>query len=69
MKNTTFVFAIIMLYFSITPIAAQKSGTLILEDVERARFRKEISLPDIPGYITLKCDFHMHTVFSRHGVA
>ncbi|MFC1554969.1 Sb-PDE family phosphodiesterase [candidate division KSB1 bacterium] len=26
--------------------------------------RKEINIPDIPGYITLKCDFHMHTVFS-----
>lgn len=26
--------------------------------------RKIIQIPDIPGYITLKCDFHMHTVFS-----
>ncbi len=26
--------------------------------------RKIIHLPDIPGYQTLKCDFHMHTVFS-----
>jgi 3',5'-nucleoside bisphosphate phosphatase len=26
--------------------------------------RKIIHLPDIPGYVTLKCDFHMHTVFS-----
>ncbi len=26
--------------------------------------RTEINIPDIPGYITLKCDFHMHTVFS-----
>ncbi|HTE28481.1 Sb-PDE family phosphodiesterase [Flavitalea sp.] len=26
--------------------------------------RKKISLPDIPGYVTLRCDFHMHTVFS-----
>lgn len=26
--------------------------------------RKEIEIPDIPGYQTLKCDFHMHTVFS-----
>ena len=21
-------------------------------------------IPDIPGYYTMKCDFHMHTVFS-----
>jgi predicted metal-dependent phosphoesterase TrpH len=26
--------------------------------------RGEINLPDIGGYKTLKCDFHMHTVFS-----
>ena len=26
--------------------------------------RTEINIPDIPGYLTLKCDFHMHTVFS-----
>ncbi len=26
--------------------------------------RKKIKIPDIAGYKTLKCDFHMHTVFS-----
>jgi hypothetical protein len=26
--------------------------------------RREINIPDIAGYKTLKCDFHMHTVFS-----
>ena len=26
--------------------------------------RREIRIPDILGYHTLKCDFHMHTVFS-----
>lgn len=29
-----------------------------------AQERNEINIPDIPGYFTLKCDFHMHTVFS-----
>ena len=29
-----------------------------------AQSRVEVNLPDIPGYQTLKCDFHMHTVFS-----
>lgn len=29
-----------------------------------AQIRKEIDIPDIPGYLTLKCDFHIHTVFS-----
>jgi 3',5'-nucleoside bisphosphate phosphatase len=26
--------------------------------------RKIVHLPDLPGYVTLKCDFHLHTVFS-----
>ncbi len=26
--------------------------------------RRNLKVPDIPGYHTLKCDFHMHTVFS-----
>ena len=27
--------------------------------------RHELQIPDIAGYQTLKCDFHMHTVFFR----
>lgn len=34
------------------------------EVVFGARVRREIKIPDVPGYVTLKCDFHMHTVFS-----
>lgn len=30
--------------------------------------RDEIGIPDIAGYKTLKCDFHMHTVFSDGSV-
>lgn len=26
--------------------------------------RNSLFIPDIPGYVTLKCDLHMHTVFS-----
>jgi len=29
-----------------------------------AQTRKEISIPNIPGYQTLKCDFQMHSIFS-----
>jgi len=28
------------------------------------RARTPINFPDLPGYLTLKCDFHIHTVFS-----
>ncbi|MHC4944960.1 MAG: Sb-PDE family phosphodiesterase [Planctomycetota bacterium] len=30
--------------------------------------RTEIAIPDIPGYLTLKADLHMHTVFSDGNV-
>jgi len=30
--------------------------------------RHEIQIPDILGYYTLKCDLHMHTVFSDGSV-
>ena len=32
------------------------------EPVTRAR--TEVNLPDVPGFVTLKGDFHTHTVFS-----
>jgi hypothetical protein len=33
-----------------------------------SRARTELQFPDVPGYVTLKCDFHMHTVFSDGNV-
>ena len=43
---------------------------LLLSQFSFAQYnaRNEIKIPDIPGYITLKCDFHMHTVFSDGSV-
>ncbi len=29
---------------------------------------RRIDFPDVPGYVTLKCDFHLHTVFSDGSV-
>lgn len=36
----------------------------LLAGTVTAQGRKIIHIPNIPGYLTLKCDFHMHTVFS-----
>jgi len=41
---------------------------LLHAGVLSAQVRQEIRLPDILGYKTLKCDFHMHTVFSDGSV-
>jgi 3',5'-nucleoside bisphosphate phosphatase len=32
------------------------------------RHRTELPFPDLPGLVTLRCDFHMHTVFSDGAV-
>jgi predicted metal-dependent phosphoesterase TrpH len=32
------------------------------------RARTPVNIPDVPGYVTLKCDFHIHTVFSDGNV-
>jgi hypothetical protein len=35
---------------------------------QEIRVRRPVHLPDIPGYQTLKCDLHIHTVFSDGSV-
>lgn len=35
---------------------------------QKQNVRNEINIPNITGYLTLKCDFHMHTVFSDGNV-
>ncbi|OJV39082.1 MAG: phosphotransferase [Bacteroidia bacterium 43-41] len=35
-----------------------------MTEMNNSRMRSEIHIPDFNGYQTLKCDFHIHTVFS-----
>jgi len=51
-KLTWLLFLTVAFTFSVTTCFAQTSN------------RTELKIPDIPGYKTLKCDFHTHTVFS-----
>ena len=39
-------------------------SSLLLAPFATADVRHKINIPDVLGYKTLKCDFHMHTVFS-----
>jgi hypothetical protein len=41
---------------------------LFLGSVTLTAQRRALNMPDIPGYVTLKCDFHSHTVFSDGSV-
>ncbi|MEJ2701742.1 MAG: Sb-PDE family phosphodiesterase [Sedimentisphaerales bacterium] len=50
-------------------IARKSASTVVLvcllfASLALGQTRREIHFPDILGYKTLKCDFHMHTVFS-----
>jgi 3',5'-nucleoside bisphosphate phosphatase len=65
MKKILFTLILASFVFSLN---AQKEGTIVIDDVVRPHFRREILIPDIPGYHTLKCDFHIHTVFSDGNV-
>jgi hypothetical protein len=46
------------------PVLTILSVILLCASVLLAQTRQEIRIPDILGYKTLKCDFHVHTVFS-----
>ena len=41
---------------------------LLLGTMSLQAQRRMLSVPELPGYVTLKCDFHMHTVFSDGNV-
>lgn len=50
--------------FCLTLLTVLSVGSFDANAQLREKTKKKVSLPDIPGYQTLKCDFHMHTVFS-----
>lgn len=45
-------------------LGAQNVNIVPLGHMRRDIPRKEIRIPNVLGYQTLKCDFHMHTIFS-----
>lgn len=63
MKLFALSFAVLFTGSAIVPLYAQ-DGIIRLEDLRLAKKRKLIRIPDVNGYKALKCDFHMHTVFT-----
>ena len=43
-------------------------AALVLAMSSHAQIRRQIHVPDIAGFTTLKCDFHLHTCFSDAAV-
>jgi hypothetical protein len=64
MKTRLITLLILSFFAGIGTVVSQTAGTIDMNEVVRMSVRHEIALPDIPGYKTLKCDFHIHTVFS-----
>ena len=56
MKKLLFVITLALMF----PVAVHAQHTHAQE--------RRIEFPDVPGYLTLKCDFHLHTVFSDGSV-
>lgn len=50
-------------------IAILLSGLMLAwTALAQTRTRTELPFPDLPGFVTLRCDFHLHTVFSDGNV-
>jgi hypothetical protein len=62
-KNNFVRMKIIQLVFILILFGCSIKNTLAQDDKGNIGTHK-IVLPDIPGFFTLKCDFHNHTVFS-----
>lgn len=55
-----------MLWVSVS--SAQNVNRIERKDFQMNRVRRALNIPDIPGYHSLKCDFHIHTIFSDGSV-
>lgn len=54
---------LVVLMLALSAVAYDVNRTNFPE-LNRPLYRKQVAVPDIDGFKTLKCDFHMHTVFS-----
>ena len=59
----------LIIYFYELGLIRRLANFLIISIlIAHGNVNRAIEFPNIPGYLTLKCDFHMHTVFSDGSV-
>ncbi|MDR2918588.1 MAG: PHP domain-containing protein [Tannerella sp.] len=58
------LFLLLNIFFVTTSYAQLQNDDVWKTDLGKSAIRNIIRIPDIEGYKTLKCDFHVHTVFS-----
>jgi len=59
---------VVLFLFSLNLNAQNNVNREMSKDYQTTRIRKTFFIPDIPGYVTLKGDFHTHTCFSDGSV-
>ncbi len=65
MKTYNFFFTVAFAIFSLFGNAQiQNNEVYEYPNLHEQNYRYHINIPDINGYKTFKCDFHVHTVFS-----
>lgn len=58
------LFSSMLFVLAVLSHAQMQNDDVWKTDMGKANVREVIRIPDIEGYQTLKCDFHVHTVFS-----
>jgi hypothetical protein len=58
------LFLLVFLGTSIFSQAQTDEGVLRMNEFRNPKKRQIIQIPNVDGFQTLKCDLHMHTVFS-----
>lgn len=58
------LFLLVFLGTAVLSHAQTDDGVLRMNEFRKPKKRQIIQVPNIEGFQTLKCDFHMHTVFS-----
>jgi predicted metal-dependent phosphoesterase TrpH len=61
-KNVVLILPFLIVFSSVAQI--RNNDVFELPEMNYSLTRDEIRIPDFDGYKTLKCDFHIHTVFS-----
>jgi len=55
---------VLFLLFGMIYVMHTIPGLCVFDEQRSQQKRNIISIPDVKGYKVLKCDFHIHTVFS-----
>ena len=62
------LFLIFSLFIATLTEAQNDDGVLRVDEFRKSRERDILMIPNIDGYLTLKCDFHTHTVKIFNGL-